>query len=351
MSPLSLWATGPTVGEIIHTLFQLAIIFALSLCLGIWPECLQKLVPEALRSEGDADAEQRPPPSSAPSPWPRTVGPRPAPPPSPSSALAQGVVRLPSMAAGELAQMLRLTEFAALAGTQHSMQASLWDSANVWSICAASRSIPCVASAPDGFEARGRFRRFLYRLDGHRLRELSTSAHGQVLCEATRMLFGFLLEDFEGEAAAECEDTIEFLFSRTEVVLSDLDPESTTLVQLANKFLKAVRKSIVLLGEIKVERLEYAYKSARELHNMMVSAMKKDLSRQINEVECFFEDVAPQKVKPKRSNYNIMLGPGPLERRRQKREKEMGRDFVANTASTSSAASTRSPTSSFSQAA
>jgi len=305
----------------ILVLFQVVILLIASVCFGLAPEWLVLALEDAWEQlkqifSGAACQER----SSANS--------------EPTSVLAQGIGRLPAITRGELVRMLRLEDLASLATAERSFQASLWDSANVWHILAANRRFSSVISASDGWDARRLFRHALYRLDGSTLRKLPNTKHQDFLKEAARMVFGLLPEDFDDESSDGGVD--DSLFSRMEMVLGDVDPENVAANKTAQSLLKVVRDAIMIIGEIRVEKLEHAYNSAQELHKMMMSAMKSHLHCQIQNMEDRFWQDAPSSLKPLRVCSSTVNGPGPLERKRLRKEASMSEVSPMSSASTQS---------------
>jgi len=163
------------------------------------------------------------------------------------SALTSLVLQLPPDIRAEPACFLDLKTFAALATVERAAFQHLWDSPATWQVLA------------------------MFRLDGERLRSRSgRKDHLATLEEAAHMVAGLMPCD--GPAI------VEELCSAVERALNSFDPACTRSVKAAEAFFDSAFRSIDLIGEPLFERMEHAFRSAQNIHELMTSSMRAHLT-------------------------------------------------------------------------
>jgi len=195
------------------------------------------------------------------------------------SALTSLVLQLPPDIRAEPACFLDLKTFAALATVERAAFQHLWDSPATWQVLALyhgvprplAAAVPAAASDAGGVALCSAFRRAMFRLDGERLRSRSgRKDHLATLEEAAHMVAGLMPCD--GPAI------VEELCSAVERALNSFDPACTRSVKAAEAFFDSAFRSIDLIGEPLFERMEHAFRSAQNIHELMTSSMRAHLT-------------------------------------------------------------------------
>lgn len=185
-------------------------------------------------------------------------------PPQPS--FTQQMVKLPGEIRGKVARPLKLCDLAALCTTCRSFHIQLWDLVDVWR----AKAPDCALSMDRGScgeEVREAFRQQSCHLDGARLRSLPPLRYVAILEEAALMVRGLLPRDGR--------EVVEELCSLVERALHAHDPASEVAVAAAERFIDAMHRAMPIFTEPQMERVEYAYHSAGQLHKLMVRSMQQ----------------------------------------------------------------------------
>jgi len=83
-------------------------------------------------------------------------------------------------------------------------------------------------------------------------------------------------------------EILEELCSAVECALNSFDPACGRSVKAAEAFLCAAFRSIDMIGESVYERMEYAFRSAQNLHDLMTSSMRAHLASSMQEFQDSF---------------------------------------------------------------
>jgi len=191
---------------------------------------------------------------------------------------AVGLVRLPAELRAELGRTLELASLASWSAASRAVQRWLWDAPELWHALAEDKGLaPLVTRgrAHVGYPmagAREAFRHALFRLDGVCLRSLPAYQHLAVFEEARRVALGLMPQD----AGAP---VVEDLCAIAERALHSYDPSNTQATLAADRLLSATQRCAGVFTEVQIERLDYACRSTRQFHELVVSAMKESLEQ------------------------------------------------------------------------
>mmetsp|Transcript_122192 Transcript_122192/g.222278 ORF Transcript_122192/g.222278 Transcript_122192/m.222278 type:complete len:284 (+) Transcript_122192:139-990(+) len=192
----------------------------------------------------------------------------------------QQVARLPGEIRGKVARPLKLCDLAALCTTCRSFHAQLWDLVDVWCATASDCALS-IDRGSCGEEVREAFRHQSCHLDGTHLRSLPPHRYVAILQEAALMVRGLLPRD-----GKQC---VEELCTIVERALHAHDPAQEAAVNAAERFIDAMHNAMAVFTEPQIERIEYAYHSAGQLHTLMVSSMQQRSEASV--WDSFFDDI------------------------------------------------------------
>jgi len=183
---------------------------------------------------------------------------------------AVGLVRLPAELRAELGRTLELASLASWSAASRAVQRWLWDAPELWHALAEDKGLAPLVARMAG--AREAFRHALFRLDGVCLRSLPANQHLAVFEEARRVALGLMPQD---TGAPIVED----LCVIAERALQSYDPSSTQVTLAADRLLAATKRCAGVFTEAQIERLDYACRSTRQFHELIVSAMTERLEQ------------------------------------------------------------------------
>jgi hypothetical protein len=179
------------------------------------------------------------------------------------------IEHLPIELRGQIASYCGLQPLAQLCISCTSMQIHIWDSKEVWHALWNAAGFITLRKDYDAWQAREAFRHAVFRTDLASLHRLATQGNLlQVLEEAGHVACGLMIGDLSDSSTA---DFVQIALRS----LSSHDPANPTMAAAAQRFLRAIRRSMELYTEEQVESLEYAYKSIHQLHDLMVSSMQE----------------------------------------------------------------------------
>lgn len=192
-----------------------------------------------------------------------------------------------------VAQFLDLHSLGELIASEASLWDNVWGSIGFWEdrVTLAGMESVMKTKGFDVTSVRDAFRHTTFGLSGAgtRLRSLGRD-QGTVLREAARMLLGFLPHD----GAEFVEEVVDL----AERALNGLDPGCAMSLEAAEALLAAAERSVDVVGERQLERLEHAFRSSQNLHDLMTSSILSHLTHTLHDLQESFWTEAEKHPEP-----------------------------------------------------